>query len=56
MKVNIPADCLAFQTGSALELITGEALKAVPHFVRGPNAAGTGLARNTLTVCSRSRI
>jgi len=23
VKVNIPADCLAFQTGSALELITG---------------------------------
>jgi hypothetical protein len=49
-KGNIPADCLAFQTGSALEWITWGALKAVPHFVRGPNAVGAGLARNTLAV------
>ncbi len=53
VKVNIPADCLAFQTGSALELMTGGALKAVPHFVRGPGAKSTAekaVARNTLAV------
>jgi isopenicillin N synthase-like dioxygenase len=53
VKVNIPADCLAFQTGSALELMTGGALKAVPHFVRGPSANVSGsklIARNTLAV------
>lgn len=34
-QVHIPRDCLAFQTGEALELITQGAFKAVPHFVRG---------------------
>jgi isopenicillin N synthase-like dioxygenase len=56
VKVNIPADCLAFQTGSALELITGGVLKAVPHFVRGPNVAGTGMARNTLAVFTQPNL
>lgn len=49
VKVSIPADCLAFQTGSALELMTMGALKAVPHFVRGPSAK-SAVARNTLAV------
>ncbi|KAK5497479.1 hypothetical protein LTR55_001971 [Exophiala xenobiotica] len=31
-KVAIPRDCLAFQTGEALELITHGKFKAVPHF------------------------
>ena len=35
IKVNIPRDCLAFQTGEALELMTKGKFKAVPHFVRG---------------------
>lgn len=34
-QVHIPPDCLAFQTGEALELITRGAFQAVPHFVRG---------------------
>ncbi|KZP16761.1 Clavaminate synthase-like protein [Athelia psychrophila] len=33
-KVAIPADCLAFQTGEALELLTDGKLKATPHCVR----------------------
>lgn len=33
-KVSIPADCLAFQTGEALELATGGQLRATPHCVR----------------------
>ncbi|KIM67035.1 hypothetical protein SCLCIDRAFT_1210495 [Scleroderma citrinum Foug A] len=33
-KVSIPADCLAFQTGEALELVTGGKLRATPHCVR----------------------
>ncbi len=37
VKVNIPADCLAFQTGQALEIMTKGKLLAVPHFVRGPS-------------------
>ena len=35
-KVSIPPDCLAFQTGEALEVITRGKFRAVPHFVRGP--------------------
>lgn len=34
-KATIPADCLAFQTGEALELATGGRLRATPHLVRG---------------------
>lgn len=34
-QVHIPRDCLAFQTGEALELITRGTFKAVPHFVKG---------------------
>jgi hypothetical protein len=41
-QVKIPADCLAFQTGEALELATGGRLRATPHCVRaggvGPDA------------------
>lgn len=40
-KVSIPVDCLAFQTGEALELATTGKLRATPHCVRvgaAPNA------------------
>jgi len=33
-KICIPADCLAFQTGEALELVTAGKLQATPHCVR----------------------
>jgi len=33
-KVSIPPDCLAFQTGEALELATAGRLRATPHCVR----------------------
>lgn len=33
-KVSIPQDCLAFQTGEALELATNGRLLATPHCVR----------------------
>ncbi|KAI4147868.1 MAG: hypothetical protein L6R39_002990 [Caloplaca ligustica] len=51
-KVAIPSDCLAFQTGEALQLITGGRFQAVPHFVRAGRASGNGrrIARNTLAV------
>ncbi|CZR68262.1 uncharacterized protein PAC_18161 [Phialocephala subalpina] len=52
IKVSIPSDCLAFQTGSALELMTKGKLKAVEHFVRAPSGGegGKRVARNTLAV------
>lgn len=51
-KVSIPPDCLAFQTGEALQVITGGKFRAVPHFVRAGGAVkdGSRVARNTLAV------
>ena len=51
-KVSIPPDCLAFQTGEALQVITGGKFRAVPHFVRAGGAVkdGSMVARNTLAV------
>lgn len=56
-KVNIPKDCLAFQTGEALEVITKGKFRAVPHFVRGA-APGKGghVARNTLAVFTQPNL
>ncbi|KAL8820311.1 MAG: hypothetical protein Q9223_001449 [Gallowayella weberi] len=51
--VKIPSDCLGFQTGETLELITGGKFQAVPHFVRagrGASVEGGQVARNTLAV------
>ncbi|KAI9751035.1 MAG: hypothetical protein M4579_006210 [Chaenotheca gracillima] len=56
VKVSIPRDCLAFQTGEALQIITQGKFRAVPHFVRGPDPAAPGagnVARNTLAVFTR---
>lgn len=39
-KVSIPVDCLAFQTGEALELATAGKLRATPHCVRVGAAPG----------------
>lgn len=51
VKISIPRDCLAFQTGEALEVVTEQRLKAVPHLVRGCRASmGPNIARNTLAV------
>ena len=50
-KIDFPADRLAFQTGEALQVITGGIFKAVPHFVRSSNQSG--IARNTLAVFTR---
>ena len=56
-KVAIPRDCLAFQTGEALEVITKGKFKAVPHFVRGAGAGlGGKIARNTLAVFTQPNL
>lgn len=57
-KVSIPRDCLAFQTGEALERITKGKFKAVPHFVRGVEGgtAGGKIARNTLAVFTQPNL
>jgi isopenicillin N synthase-like dioxygenase len=57
VKVGVPRDCLAFQTGETLELITKGKFKAVPHFVRGA-ALGKGgkIARNTIAVFTQPNL
>ena len=58
-KVAIPKDCLAFQTGEALELITQGRFKAVPHFVKGVDPGEEGgdrVARNTLAVFTQPNL
>ncbi|PGH12920.1 hypothetical protein AJ80_06525 [Polytolypa hystricis UAMH7299] len=66
VKVNIPKDCLAFQTGETLELITRGKFRAVPHFVKGAKAntatttttgdKGMRIARNTLAVFTQPNL
>jgi isopenicillin N synthase-like dioxygenase len=57
VKVGVPHDCLAFQTGEALELITKGKFKAVPHFVRGAaHGKGGKIARNTLAVFTQPNL
>lgn len=57
----IPADCLAFQTGEALEIVTNGALRATPHFVRGISSKvakeiGQPIARNTMAIFMQPNI
>ncbi|CCX08919.1 hypothetical protein FPQ18DRAFT_314390 [Pyronema domesticum] len=57
VKVGIPREGLAFQTGEALERITQGKFKAVPHFVRGMQPSkGVGIARNTLAVFTQPNL
>lgn len=59
VKVNIPKDCLAFQTGQTLELITRGKFRAVPHFVKGARptpGSGQRIARNTLAVFTQPNL
>lgn len=59
IQVKIPKDCIAFQTGEALERITKGKFKAVPHFVRGvrPGVGEDGrIARNTLAVFTQPNL
>ncbi|EGV66190.1 hypothetical protein PSN45_003387 [Yamadazyma tenuis] len=48
VKVSIPKDCIAFQTGSALQEVSKGNFRAVSHFVKGTNLPS--IARNTLAV------
>lgn len=59
VQVKIPRDCIAFQTGEALERITAGQFKAVPHFVRGARpapGATSRIARNTLAVFTQPNL
>lgn len=58
VQVKIPKNCIAFQTGEALERITKGCFKAVPHFVKGvrPGYGGGKVARNTLAVFTQPNL
>lgn len=50
-KVSIPQDCIAFQTGEALEVATGGALRATPHCVRvGSSPDAEKISRETFAL------
>jgi len=50
-KVSIPSDCLAFQTGEALELVTAGKLQATPHCVRvGTGEGAEDVSRETFAL------
>ena len=50
-KVSIPPDCLAFQTGEALEIATGRKLLATPHCVRVvPTTDALNVSRETFAL------
>lgn len=50
-KVSIPANCLAFQTGEALEIATGRKLLATPHCVRVvPTTDALNVSRETFAL------
>lgn len=56
-KVSIPIDCLAFQTGEALELATGGKLAATPHCVRvGPAPGAEKISRETFALFMQPNI
>ncbi|WWC90063.1 uncharacterized protein L201_004996 [Kwoniella dendrophila CBS 6074] len=47
IKVTIPENCLAFQTGEALSLLTNNKLSATPHFVSGSTKSKDPISRET---------
>jgi len=50
-KVSIPADSLAFQTGEALQVITGGRLRATPHCVHvGAGEGAEKISRETFAL------
>ena len=49
MKVNIPADAVAYQIGETSQILSGGKLQATPHVVvTNPNTSG--VSRNTMAV------
>jgi isopenicillin N synthase-like dioxygenase len=48
LKANVPDDCVAVQTGECTQIVTGGAVRATPHCVRGSSAPD--VARVSLAV------
>ncbi|EGR33191.1 hypothetical protein IMG5_206851, partial [Ichthyophthirius multifiliis] len=50
-RIQIPADCLAFQIGETAQIITGGFLEATPHcVVRGSKSINSGVSRNSFAM------
>ena len=56
VHIKIPRECIAFQTGEALERITKGRFKAVPHFVKGVRPGLGRISRNTLAVFTQPNL
>lgn len=58
VQVKIPRDCIAFQTGEALQKITKGKFRAVPHYVKGVRSecGGGSVARNTLAIFTQPNL
>jgi len=62
IKMNIPADCIAYQIGESSQILTGGLLMATPHMVRGPTQSQTvrpenkGVSRTTFAVFMQPNI
>jgi hypothetical protein len=51
LQVAIPEDCVAFQVGEVLQVLSGGTMMATPHCVRAASGqASVGVSRNTLAV------
>jgi len=47
VRVDIPEDCMAVQIGECLQIVTGGAVVATPHCVRGPDPHWSPLGEQT---------
>lgn len=58
LKINIPADHIAYQIGECAQLLSGGLLKATPHMVRGPSVTSTsaGVHRSTFAVFMQPQV
>lgn len=58
VHIKIPRDCIAFQTGEALERVTHGQLKAVPHYVKAiqNDMSDRRVARSTLAVFTQPNL
>ena len=50
-RIKIPADCLAFQIGESMQILSGGHLQATPHAVtKSIELSGKRISRNTFAL------
>jgi len=50
VKASIPENCIAFQTGEALEVATNKRLLATPHCVRVGSSSNSAVSRESFAL------